>query len=180
MVDADRFKEINDRLGHAAGDTVLASIATGLTAWAGPRTAVGRLGGDEFAVVLELPQLAEALFRLFWVFGPGPVGASTLTLAEQGVREYEILAGLRPAGSTAPVDYDQLADITPNQYWEWPLLTGALQNMAQVHKNLGDVASRAAVMQRRVRVYERLVQLDPIKYQTALTQAEAAAAAFGP
>ncbi|MFB8043147.1 GGDEF domain-containing protein [Streptomyces hydrogenans] len=55
MVDADRFKEINDRLGHAAGDTVLASIATRLTAWAGPRAAVGRLGGDEFAVTLQLP-----------------------------------------------------------------------------------------------------------------------------
>ncbi|MFZ4176647.1 GGDEF domain-containing protein [Streptomyces griseoincarnatus] len=55
MVDADRFKEINDRLGHAAGDTVLASIAARLTAWAGPRAAIGRLGGDEFAVVLELP-----------------------------------------------------------------------------------------------------------------------------
>ncbi|MFE5886900.1 GGDEF domain-containing protein [Streptomyces hydrogenans] len=55
MVDVDRFKEINDRLGHAAGDTVLASIAARLTAWAGPRAAVGRLGGDEFAVTLQLP-----------------------------------------------------------------------------------------------------------------------------
>ncbi|MFE2625809.1 GGDEF domain-containing protein [Streptomyces caelestis] len=54
MVDADRFKAINDGLGHAAGDTVLASIAARLTAWAGPRAAVGRLGGDEFAVVLQL------------------------------------------------------------------------------------------------------------------------------
>ncbi|MGW4779940.1 GGDEF domain-containing protein [Streptomyces filamentosus] len=55
LVDADRFKEINDGLGHAAGDTVLASIAVCLTTWAGPRAAVGRLGGDEFAVALELP-----------------------------------------------------------------------------------------------------------------------------
>ncbi|MFI1576214.1 GGDEF domain-containing protein (plasmid) [Streptomyces anulatus] len=54
MVDADHFKAINDGLGHAAGDTVLASIAARLTAWAGPRAAVGRLGGDEFAVVLRL------------------------------------------------------------------------------------------------------------------------------
>ncbi|MGA5424426.1 GGDEF domain-containing protein [Streptomyces lavendulocolor] len=61
MVDADQFKEINDRLGHAAGDTVLASIAARLTAWAGPRAAVGRLGGDEFAVVLELPTACRAL-----------------------------------------------------------------------------------------------------------------------
>ncbi|MFI8916548.1 GGDEF domain-containing protein [Streptomyces sp. NPDC053513] len=61
MVDADRFKEINDRLGHAAGDTVLASIASRLTAWAGSRAVVGRLGGDEFAVVLELPADRRAL-----------------------------------------------------------------------------------------------------------------------
>ncbi|WP_331739572.1 GGDEF domain-containing protein (plasmid) [Streptomyces goshikiensis] len=54
MVDADRFKDINDGLGHAAGDTVLAAIGARLTAWAGPRASVGRLGGDEFAVVLEL------------------------------------------------------------------------------------------------------------------------------
>ncbi|MFE0776775.1 GGDEF domain-containing protein [Streptomyces sp. NPDC058861] len=55
MVDADRFKEINDRLGHAAGDTVLTAFGARLTAWAGPRASVGRLGGDEFAVVLQLP-----------------------------------------------------------------------------------------------------------------------------
>ncbi|MEU4799452.1 GGDEF domain-containing protein [Streptomyces sp. NPDC023327] len=55
MVDADHFKQINDVMGHAAGDTVLAAIGARLTAWAGPRASVGRLGGDEFAVVLELP-----------------------------------------------------------------------------------------------------------------------------
>lgn len=69
MVDADRFKEINDGLGHAAGDTVLASIGARLTAWAGPRASVGRLGGDEFAVVLELTsdrraQRLEQLVRM--------------------------------------------------------------------------------------------------------------------
>ncbi|WP_128977359.1 GGDEF domain-containing protein [Streptomyces roseicoloratus] len=61
MVDADRFKEINDRLGHAAGDTVLAAFGARLTAWAGPRASVGRLGGDEFAVVLQLPADRRAL-----------------------------------------------------------------------------------------------------------------------
>ncbi|MEU0657359.1 GGDEF domain-containing protein [Streptomyces albogriseolus] len=69
VVRENRFKEINDGLGHAAGDTVLASIAARLTAWAGPRAAVGRLGGDEFAVVLELPaerreQRLEQLVRM--------------------------------------------------------------------------------------------------------------------
>ncbi|MEU9321467.1 GGDEF domain-containing protein [Streptomyces sp. NPDC048295] len=69
MVDADHFKQINDRLGHAAGDTVLAAIGARLTAWAGPRASVGRLGGDEFAVVLELKadrraQRLEQLVRM--------------------------------------------------------------------------------------------------------------------
>lgn len=69
MVDADRFKAINDRLGHAAGDTVLAAFGTRLTAWAGPRAAVGRLGGDEFALSLKLPadcrvQRLEHLVRM--------------------------------------------------------------------------------------------------------------------
>ncbi|MBP5880711.1 GGDEF domain-containing protein [Streptomyces scabiei] len=54
MVDADHFKDVNDGLGHAAGDAVLAAFGARLTAWAGPRAAVGRLGGDEFAVVLEV------------------------------------------------------------------------------------------------------------------------------
>ncbi|MET9694285.1 GGDEF domain-containing protein [Streptomyces sp. NPDC006514] len=69
MVDADRFKAVNDSLGHAAGDTVLAAFGARLTAWAGPRAAVGRLGGDEFAVALELPaarrtQRLEQLVRM--------------------------------------------------------------------------------------------------------------------
>ncbi|MEV5432761.1 GGDEF domain-containing protein [Streptomyces sp. NPDC052701] len=56
MVDADHFKQINDTLGHAAGDAVLAAFGSRLTAWAGPRAAAGRLGGDEFAIVLHLPR----------------------------------------------------------------------------------------------------------------------------
>lgn len=69
MVDADHFKQINDGMGHAAGDTVLAAIGARLTAWAGPRASVGRLGGDEFAVVLELTsdrreQRLEQLVRM--------------------------------------------------------------------------------------------------------------------
>ncbi|MDP9954299.1 MULTISPECIES: GGDEF domain-containing protein [Streptomyces] len=56
MVDADHFKAINDTLGHAAGDSVLAAFGARLTAWAGPRAATGRLGGDEFAVVAQVPE----------------------------------------------------------------------------------------------------------------------------
>ncbi|MFE7948228.1 GGDEF domain-containing protein [Streptomyces sp. NPDC057426] len=69
LADQDHFKAVNDRFGHAAGDTVLAATAARLTAWAGPAAAVGRLGGDEFAVVLVLPrdrraQRLEQLVRM--------------------------------------------------------------------------------------------------------------------
>ncbi|MFH9656212.1 GGDEF domain-containing protein [Streptomyces anulatus] len=69
MADTDHFKAVNDTLGHAAGDTVLAAFGTRLTAWAGPRATVGRLGGDEFAAVLQLAadrreQRLEQLVRM--------------------------------------------------------------------------------------------------------------------
>jgi diguanylate cyclase (GGDEF)-like protein len=52
LLDVDNFKDVNDRRGHAVGDTVLRALAGLLRAQAGPDALVGRLGGDEFAVVL--------------------------------------------------------------------------------------------------------------------------------
>jgi diguanylate cyclase (GGDEF)-like protein len=52
LVDLDGFKEINDALGHAAGDTVLQEVARRLLLRAGPTDLIARLGGDEFALVL--------------------------------------------------------------------------------------------------------------------------------
>jgi diguanylate cyclase (GGDEF)-like protein len=52
MVDVDRFKSINDRFGHTAGDTVLKSIAKILKAGVGSDGLVCRYGGEEFCVLL--------------------------------------------------------------------------------------------------------------------------------
>lgn len=52
LIDLDRFKPVNDRFGHAAGDAVLASIAQRLSRALPVDHVAGRLGGDEFAVIL--------------------------------------------------------------------------------------------------------------------------------
>ena len=49
----DRFKEVNDTLGHATGDEVLVEIGKRLNARFGQRASVTRLGGDEFCVLFD-------------------------------------------------------------------------------------------------------------------------------
>jgi len=53
LIDLDRFKEVNDSLGHAAGDELLVRVASILRHELGPRPFIARLGGDEFAVLAE-------------------------------------------------------------------------------------------------------------------------------
>jgi diguanylate cyclase (GGDEF)-like protein len=56
LMDIDRFKQINDRYGHPAGDQVLRAVASLMRSMVGPADALARFGGEEFAVLV--PDLA--------------------------------------------------------------------------------------------------------------------------
>jgi diguanylate cyclase (GGDEF)-like protein len=67
IMDLDRFKEINDTLGHHHGDLLIREVAARLAESAPPGTTVARLGGDEFALLLpktDMEQAAEVARQL--------------------------------------------------------------------------------------------------------------------
>ena len=85
IVDLDRFKEVNDTLGHLVGDELLRQAASRIQQLGTKKGQVGRLGGDEFEIVLprgctrqEAQELAEACIR--YVSIPYNIGHRTLTV----------------------------------------------------------------------------------------------------
>ncbi|WP_217518666.1 putative bifunctional diguanylate cyclase/phosphodiesterase [Vibrio metschnikovii] len=69
-LDLDRFKTINDSLGHTIGDTLIQSIAHRLQAWANHSYTAARVGGDEFAIIIpslpyqQISSIAQQLLAL--------------------------------------------------------------------------------------------------------------------
>lgn len=70
MIDLDGFKDINDTLGHAIGDTLLKEVATRIATLVGHIGMVARIGGDEFAILLPfmtdtalVKELAETIIQ---------------------------------------------------------------------------------------------------------------------
>lgn len=85
MLDLDRFKSVNDTLGHPVGDVLLQQVAHRLSHVVGDQGCVCRLGGDEFTVVItdvktreDLAQLADAVIKRLSF--PYTIGPSTVSI----------------------------------------------------------------------------------------------------
>lgn len=59
MLDLDNFKQVNDKIGHSAGDTAICDAANKINLVFSERDFIGRIGGDEFCVFLTLPETME-------------------------------------------------------------------------------------------------------------------------
>ncbi len=108
FIDIDRFKLINDSLGHAVGDALLQQVAGRITAEIDENDLVARIGGDEFAILLhgvrsphdaleQANKLSEVLSRPFQVSGRALPCSASLGLVMGDVRYRESADLLRDA-----------------------------------------------------------------------------------
>ena len=84
LLDLDRFKDVNDTLGHAIGDRLLLEISVRLQRAASEQSTVARLGGDEFAMVIaDVTEREEAIAIVHELHGilSRPIEIDGLTLA---------------------------------------------------------------------------------------------------
>jgi diguanylate cyclase (GGDEF)-like protein len=93
LFDIDRFKSINDTLGHKAGDDVIVKVAQCLMDAAGEGVVVARIGGEEFAVLLDeehrkkVPQVAETMRKSVEAMEFESVGRQVFVTISGGVSE---------------------------------------------------------------------------------------------
>jgi diguanylate cyclase (GGDEF)-like protein len=113
LIDLNHFKEVNDTLGHAAGDRVLVEVASRLRREARSDDIVARLGGDEFAVLITgLPAPAIAAHR-----AEGLLAALHVPMALDGMRiSVEACGGIAVApGSGGMQELLRRADVAMYQ-----------------------------------------------------------------
>ena len=93
LVDLDKFKQINDQFGHAAGDEALYTTAQIIRKVIGKNNLVGRFGGEEFFVILpghnlsQAEEKSEQLLTAFRTHGHGPGDDTYQITASIGVAE---------------------------------------------------------------------------------------------
>ena len=110
MLDLDKFKRVNDTLGHQAGDDLLKQVAERLTNVVGKRGTVARLGGDEFQIVLPdiddrgaLGELGEKIIEI--VSQPYPLGE------KRGVIGTSVGIAIAPFDGDTKEDLERSSDL---------------------------------------------------------------------
>ena len=110
LIDLDRFKQVNDTLGHPAGDALLKQVADRLIRIVGDKERVFRLGGDEFQVILpncdDREAIGEIASRLISIVSqPYPIGGRRCVIGAS------IGVALAPADGRTRVDLIRNADL---------------------------------------------------------------------
>ncbi|MHC8365134.1 diguanylate cyclase domain-containing protein [Pseudomonas sp. ZT5P21] len=140
FLDSDRFKEINDNFGHAAGDAVLVAVASRVRAQLREEDLVARLGGDEFAVLLsplhkteDAERIADKILASMEVPIPLPGTTHVLTSLSIGIAVY-------PDHGTTPSALLNAADAA--MYQAKRLARGA-QHTSGAERPVADVQTRS-------------------------------------
>lgn len=107
-LDIDRFKDINDTFGHAAGDTCLETIAKRLTRLLPEKAIIGRLAGDEFAVAIDWDGPDESLMAYVQSTARHMLNELSQMLIIQG---HEIYTTLSIGIACYPKDADNVIDL---------------------------------------------------------------------
>lgn len=169
FLDLDRFKHVNDSLGHAVGDRVLRAAAERVQRSVGAQHTVARLGGDEFTVVLEAlasPEEAEeSARRVLEAF------AEPLVVGEHGEITISPSIGISlfPGHANTPTDLIKHADTAMYQAKSagrrtWQVYSAHMDESARRRATLSSLLRRvlerdelALVYQPRYSLHERRV-----------------------
>ncbi len=165
FLDLDRFKHVNDSMGHATGDRVLKAVGSRLRASVPEAATVARLGGDEFTVVLEdiehanEPQnLASKLLDVF----SNPL---TLDSGQEVVISPSIGISLYPDHGQVPTDLLKYADTAMYQAKEdgrnmYMLYTPAMDALARQRASMIGALRLALERNELSLVYQPMLDLD--------------------
>ena len=158
VLDLDGFVKVNDALGHAAGDGVLAQVVTSLAQAAGPRASVFRLSADEFAVIR--PDVAD---RALFSFGVDLLSA--VGMVELPVPGMRLSASVGVVSATGQCGRDELLR-RAKAAQEWAKYHGKARVVAY-----DEHIARALGAQGRLRLYEEQAHRDVARALSAAAEA---------